>query len=97
MELIQFRKKRRRVKKGVLAIILGFLAAVALILLGILIFGGAEETSKQGAINGAKVYSAVILRSEKVVITKECVSGSEPPKIIHRPKPTISPEIINAS
>ncbi len=36
-------------------------------------------------------------RVEKVVITKECVSGSEPPKIIHRPKPTISPEIINAS
>ena len=71
MELIQFRKKRRRIKKGVLAIILGFLAAVALILLGILIFGGAEETSKQGAINGAKVYSAVILRSEKVVITKD--------------------------
>ena len=36
-------------------------------------------------------------RVEKVVITKECVTGSEPPKIIHRPKPTISPEIINAS
>ena len=36
-------------------------------------------------------------RIEKVVITKECVEGSESPKIIHRPKPTLSPEIINAS
>ena len=36
-------------------------------------------------------------RVEKVVITKECVNGSEPPQKIYRPKPQLSPEIINAS
>ncbi len=36
-------------------------------------------------------------RAEKVVITKECVNGTEQPTIIHRPKPTLSSEIINAS
>ena len=36
-------------------------------------------------------------RVEKVIITEKCVNGEEPPTIVHRPKPTISPEIINAS
>ena len=36
-------------------------------------------------------------RIEKVVITKECVEGLEEPKIIRRPKPTLSPDVINAS
>ena len=34
-------------------------------------------------------------RVEKVIITKECVNGSEPPQKIRRPNPTISPEVIN--
>jgi ATP-dependent Clp protease ATP-binding subunit ClpX len=34
---------------------------------------------------------------EKVIITKECVTGIEPPKIMHRPKPQIDPDVINAS
>ncbi len=34
---------------------------------------------------------------EKVIITKDCAVGKEPPKIVHRPKPQIDPDAINAS
>ncbi len=34
---------------------------------------------------------------EKVIITKTCAKGQEPPKIVHRPKPQIDPDVINAS
>ena len=34
---------------------------------------------------------------ERVIITKECVEGTQPPKIIRRPKPQLSPDVINAS
>lgn len=34
---------------------------------------------------------------EKVIITKDCAMGLEPPKIIRRPKPQIDPDVINAS
>ena len=34
---------------------------------------------------------------EKVIITKDCAMGLEPPKIIRRPKPQIDPDVISAS
>jgi ATP-dependent Clp protease ATP-binding subunit ClpX len=34
---------------------------------------------------------------ERVIITKECVDGLEPPRIVYRPKPQIDPDAINAS
>ena len=34
---------------------------------------------------------------ERVIITNECVIGLEPPKIIHRPKPQLDPDVISAS
>ncbi len=71
MELIQFRKKRRHVKKGVLVIILAFLLVVAAVLAFILIFGGAEAVSKTGKLTGTKTYSAVVIRSEKVAVVKD--------------------------
>jgi ATP-dependent Clp protease ATP-binding subunit ClpX len=36
-------------------------------------------------------------RIEKVIITGECVSGAEPPKLIRRPAPTLDPEVMNIS
>lgn len=71
MELLQFRKKRRRVKKGVLAIILAFLFVIAAVLTFILIFGGAEATSRTGKLSGKKTYSAVVIRSEKIAVVKD--------------------------
>ncbi len=71
MELLQFRKKRRRIKKGVLAIILAFLFVIAAVLTFILIFGGAEATSRTGKLSGKKTYSAVVIRSEKIAVVKD--------------------------
>ena len=34
---------------------------------------------------------------EKVIITKNCVQGTEPPKITRRPKAQIDPDAVNAS
>jgi ATP-dependent Clp protease ATP-binding subunit ClpX len=34
---------------------------------------------------------------ERVIITKESVTGHETPKIMHRPKPQIDPDVISAS
>jgi hypothetical protein len=34
---------------------------------------------------------------ERVIITKECVLGSEPPRFVHRPKPQIDPTRSTAS
>jgi ATP-dependent Clp protease ATP-binding subunit ClpX len=34
---------------------------------------------------------------ERVIITKECAEGLEPPRIVHRPKPQIDPDVLGAS
>ncbi|MDR0446491.1 MAG: ATP-dependent Clp protease ATP-binding subunit ClpX [Oscillospiraceae bacterium] len=36
-------------------------------------------------------------RAEKAIITGACVMGEEPPTIVHRPKPTISRDVMNIS
>lgn len=71
MEVIKFRRKRRRLKKGALAIILGFLAAAVLTILLIMYFGGSEGTVQTGAITAAHNYDAVVIRKEKIVSSDE--------------------------
>ncbi|MBO4879235.1 MAG: hypothetical protein J5544_03155 [Clostridia bacterium] len=71
MELLQFRRKRRRLKKGVLAIIIGFLFVAVAAMLAVIWLGGAEDTLKKGSLSAEKSYSAVVIRSEKVVTTEE--------------------------
>lgn len=71
MEVIKFRKKRRRLKKGALAIILCFLAAAVLALLAIMYFGGSEGTAQTGTITAAHNYDAVVIRKEKIVSSDE--------------------------
>ena len=36
-------------------------------------------------------------RLEKIVVTAECVNGTQPPKLVRRPKPQIDPKVMNIS
>jgi len=36
-------------------------------------------------------------RLEKIVVTAECVTGEQPPKLVRRPKPQIDPGVMNIS
>lgn len=73
MDVIRYRKKRRRLRKGALAIILGFLAAAVIALLLIMYFGGSEATAQVGTITHSKSYDALVVRSEKIVAADEFV------------------------
>lgn len=71
MELLRFRKKRRKLKKGVLAIILGFLAAAVAVLFFIVYKGGAEATAQYGSASMTNSYDAVIVRKERIITADE--------------------------
>lgn len=71
MELLRFRKKRRKLKKGVLAIILAFLAAAVGILFWVVYAGGAEGSAKVGQIRTVFGADAVIVRRETIETTEE--------------------------
>ncbi len=78
------RRKRRRLKKGVLSIILAFLVVAVGVMLFVMYKSGAEGTMQRDSINTTRSWQAVIVRDEKIVTVDEfdsadyfCAEGSE--------------------
>lgn len=71
MELIRFRKRRRKLKKSVLAVIIAFLLVMVGVLAWVLYSGGAEATAQTSLISGSREFEAVIVRNERIVSTEE--------------------------
>lgn len=67
MEILQFKKRRRRLKKPVLAIlaVLMLIAVIALVFVAFL--GGSEGKVKYARIEETRTYTAVVIRDEKLV------------------------------